>query len=235
MAEDVERVRAATDLVVLVSEHVGLRRVGRRWVGSVPVPRRKDGFFLCQRRARPLLLFRLSGPRGRHFFPSGDRAPRLRCRRSRHWPAGPASSCATTARTAHDAADRRQRAAELGKAAGAGGRVVPRPLAARAGRGPGPGLLEGPWLRQRNGQTLPAGLGSRRVGRARPGGRVGEDMLVGAGLAYRNQAGRLNDSFRARVLFPDLRRGRTARRAWGAGCCPGRRGRSTRTPRRPSL
>ena len=31
---------------------------------------------------------------------------------------------------------------------------------------------------------------------------VSADLLVGAGLAYRNQAGRLNDSFRARVLFP---------------------------------
>ena len=34
------------------------------------------------------------------------------------------------------------------------------------------------------------------------GAGIGEDMLVGAGLAYRSQADRLIDSFRARVLFP---------------------------------
>ena len=34
------------------------------------------------------------------------------------------------------------------------------------------------------------------------GAGIGEDMLVGAGLAYRSQADRLIDSFRARLLFP---------------------------------
>jgi len=36
VAEDVEAVRSATDLVALVSERAALRRVGRRWVGLCP-------------------------------------------------------------------------------------------------------------------------------------------------------------------------------------------------------
>src|SRR5207244_12222564 len=34
--EDVARVRAATDFVQLASEHMALRKVGRRWVGLCP-------------------------------------------------------------------------------------------------------------------------------------------------------------------------------------------------------
>lgn len=36
LPDDIVRVRAATDFVAVVSEHLGLRRVGRRWVGLCP-------------------------------------------------------------------------------------------------------------------------------------------------------------------------------------------------------
>jgi DNA primase len=54
--EDVARVRAATDFVALASEHIALRRVGRRWVGLCPFHAEKtpsfsinaeEGFFYC--------------------------------------------------------------------------------------------------------------------------------------------------------------------------------------------
>jgi len=54
--EDVARVREATDLVALASEHLALRRVGRRWVGLCPFHAEKspsfgvnaeEGFFYC--------------------------------------------------------------------------------------------------------------------------------------------------------------------------------------------
>lgn len=54
--EDVARVREASDFVAIASEHIALRRVGRRWVGLCPFHIEKtpslsinaeDGFFHC--------------------------------------------------------------------------------------------------------------------------------------------------------------------------------------------
>ncbi len=55
-AEDIERVRAATDLVAVVGEHVALRRSGSRWVGLCPFHTERTpsfsvnaelGFYFC--------------------------------------------------------------------------------------------------------------------------------------------------------------------------------------------
>ncbi|MGH9122964.1 MAG: DNA primase, partial [Acidimicrobiales bacterium] len=43
--EDVARVRAATDIVALVTEHMALRRSGRRWVGLCPFHAEKSPSF----------------------------------------------------------------------------------------------------------------------------------------------------------------------------------------------
>src|SRR5689334_6301859 len=44
--EDVARVREATDIVALVSEHVALKRVGRQWQGLCPFHQEKSPSFL---------------------------------------------------------------------------------------------------------------------------------------------------------------------------------------------
>ena len=61
--EDVARVRDATDLVALASEHLALKRVGSRYRRPVPVPRREDAVVLDQPRDGALLLLRLPGER----------------------------------------------------------------------------------------------------------------------------------------------------------------------------
>ena len=43
--DDIASVRAATDIVAVVSEHVALKRVGRRWVGLCPFHSEKSGSF----------------------------------------------------------------------------------------------------------------------------------------------------------------------------------------------
>ena len=54
--EDVERVRLASDLVDVVSKHVALRKVGRRWTGLCPFHAERtpsfsvngeDGLYYC--------------------------------------------------------------------------------------------------------------------------------------------------------------------------------------------
>ncbi|HEX2042377.1 MAG TPA: DNA primase [Acidimicrobiales bacterium] len=49
LAEDVARVRAASDLVAIAGEHLALRRVGRRWVGLCPFhPEKTPSFSVSQ-------------------------------------------------------------------------------------------------------------------------------------------------------------------------------------------
>jgi DNA primase len=43
--EDVARVRESTDIVALVSEHLALKRVGRRYVGLCPFHQEKTPSF----------------------------------------------------------------------------------------------------------------------------------------------------------------------------------------------
>ena len=54
--EDIAKVRDATDIVAIISEHLQLKRVGRRWVGLCPFHNEKspsfsvnqhEGFYHC--------------------------------------------------------------------------------------------------------------------------------------------------------------------------------------------
>jgi DNA primase len=199
VAEDVERVRAATDLVVLVSEHVALRRVGRRWLGLCPFHAEKTGSFSVN---GELGLYYCFGCQAR-----GDAISFLRETEHLDFASAVESLAARAGiQLRYDGQDASRpvgkRNAELGKALEQAVEWY-HELLVRAPEG-APARA---YLRSR-------GYDSETVKHFRlgwaPGGwdtlvreaGIGEDMLVGAGLAFRNHADRLIDSFRARVLFP---------------------------------
>jgi DNA primase len=199
VTEDVERVRSATDLVALVSERVALRRVGVQWVG------------LCPFHGEKTPSFSVNGELGVYYCfgcqVRGDAISFLR--ETEHLDFATAVEV-LAARAGvplrYDDEDHtggaRKRATELTEAmeravAWYHARLLGAPDAADARR----------YLRGR-------GYDSETVKKYRlgwaPGGwdalvrhvGVTGELLVATGLAYRNQAERLNDSFRARVLFP---------------------------------
>jgi DNA primase len=199
VAEDIERTRSATDLVALISEHVALRRIGTRWVGLCPFHSEKTG------------SFSVNAELGRYYCfgcqAHGDAISFLR--ETEHLDFVTAvESLASRAGIAlrYDTAERSgpatKRSAALGEAME---RAVEwyhqRLLVAKDAGG------ARRYLRDR-------GYGSDTVKHFRLGwapagwdalvreAGVSADLLVEAGLAYRNQSGRLNDSFRERVLFP---------------------------------
>lgn len=197
--EDIDRVRSATDLVALVSEQVALRRVGTRWVGLCPFHSEKTGSFSV---SGELGLYYCFGCQAR-----GDAISWLRETQHLDFASameGLAARAGITLR--YDSEDRtgpaRKRSNELTE-------VLHKAVAWYHDR-----LLSGPdaaaarkYLRQRgyDGSTVrqfqlgwaPEGWDTlvRQLGG--PG-----DLLIGAGLAFRNASGRLTDSFRARLLFP---------------------------------
>ncbi len=197
--EDVERVRGATDLIALVSEHVALRRVGTRWSGICPFHAEKTGSFSVN---GELGLYYCFGCQAR-----GDAISFLR--ETEHLDfvtAVEALAGRAGIQLRYDREERGspggKRATELAKSLEQAvdwyhERLLGAPDAAPARR----------YLRSRGYDSqmvkhfrlgwAPAGWDTlvRGVG-------VTEEMLLGAGLAYRNQGGRLNDSFRQRVLFP---------------------------------
>ncbi|MGD0810893.1 MAG: DNA primase, partial [Acidimicrobiales bacterium] len=199
VAEDVERTRSATDLVALISEHVALRRVGTRWVGLCPFHSEKTG------------SFSVNAELGRYYCfgcqANGDAISFLR--ETEHLDFVTAveslasrSGIALRYDTAEHSGPAAKRSAALGEAME---RAVEwyhqRLLVAKDAGG------ARKYLRDR-------GYGSDTVKHFRLGwapagwdvlvreAGVSADLLVDAGLAYRNQSGRLNDSFRERVLFP---------------------------------
>jgi DNA primase len=199
VAEDVERVRAATDLVVLVSEHVALRRVGRRWAG------------LCPFHAEKTASFSVNGELGLYYCfgcqARGDAISFLR--ETEHLDfASAVEALASRAgvQLRYDGQDSARPAAkrntELGKALEQALEWYHELLVRARDGAPARAYLR---ARGYDSETVkhfrlgwaPSGWDSlvRQSG-------IREDMLVGAGLAYRNQADRLIDSFRARVLFP---------------------------------
>lgn len=196
--EDIARVREASDIVAVVSEHVQLKRVGRRWAG------------LCPFHAEKSPSFSVNAEQGLYYcFGCGAKGDVITfVREIDHLDFAAAverlaSMAGMTLRytDARDGENRKRRNVLVEAVAAAAAwyheRLVSSSDAAAArkylrGRG-----FSGDEVRHYQLGWAPEGWDTlvRELG-------VGRDALVEAGLAFVNQRGRLTDSFRGRVLFP---------------------------------
>jgi DNA primase len=195
--EDVARVRAATDIVALVGEHAALKRVGQRWVGLCPFHSEKSPSFSVNAEAGFYYCFgcqasgdAISFVRAMEHLDFVDAVRRL------------ADKAGITIREDGNAGRDNQKRKVFLDAMEEATEWYHRRLLT----GPDGGRARD-YLRSRgyDGEVVRR----FRLGWAPEGWdtlctslKLSEDVAVGAGLGFLNRRGRLQDAFRARVLFP---------------------------------
>ena len=200
--DDIERVRVATDLVELVAEVTKVKRSGRSVMAVCPFHQEKTpsmsidpsrGLYHCFGCGKSGDLFRfIQETQGLDFSDSVE----LLARRS-----------GITLQRDPEAAKRRSRREALVGAVEQAVEFYHRRLRKEADAASARGYLRG---RGYDAEVV----ATYRLGYSPDGGdaldghlrdaKVGEDIMVTAGLAVRSRAGRLFDRFRGRVMFPIL-------------------------------
>jgi DNA primase len=196
--EDIARVRQASDIVAVVSEHVALRRVGRRWQGLCPFHAEKSPSFSVNQEEGLYYCFGC-GAKGDviTFVREIEHADFVGAVEKLAGRAGIALRYTDQAET--EGRKRRHRLLEAVAQAvdWYHDRLLTSPDAAAArgylrSRG-----LDGDDVRAYRIGWAPEGWD----GLAR-GLRLPDDVFVEAGLGYLNNRGRPTDGFRSRILFP---------------------------------
>jgi len=195
--EDVARVRAATDIVALVGEHAALKRVGQRWVGLCPFHTEKSPSFSVNAEAGFYYCFgcqasgdAISFVRAMEHLDFVDAVRRL------------ADKAGITIREDGNAGrDSQRRKVFLDVMEQATEWYHQRLLTGSDG-GPARDYLrsrgyDGDIVRRFRLGWAPDGWDTLCTAL-----NVSEDIATGSGLGFVNKRGRLQDAFRARVLFP---------------------------------
>ena len=230
--EDVARVRAATDIVALIGEHAALKRGARGgWGCARSTARSRRRSASTPRRASTTAS--AARPRATPSASSGPWSTSTSSTPCAGWPTRPASPSTRTARRPGqpEAQGRPGRH-------GAGHRVVPpaaadrRPTPARPGTTCAVRGYDGEVVRRFRLGWAPDGWDALCTAL-----ELCEEVLSGAGLGFVNKRGRLQDAFRARVLFPICDPSGNPVALGGPDPARGgqRPGRSTRTPRDADL
>ncbi|MFN0089697.1 MAG: DNA primase [Acidimicrobiales bacterium] len=196
--EDVARVREATDIVAVVSEHTQLRRVGRRFVGLCPFHAERTGSFSVNAEEGLYYCFGCQA--------SGDAITFVREVEHLDFAAAverlAAKAGVSLRYTDRNEGEHRRRRGRIIEALGRAAAFYHERLLTAPDAGPARG-----YVRSR-------GIGGDEVRRFQlgwaPDGwdelarrlRLPDDLLKDTGLGFLNRRGRQQDFFRARVMFP---------------------------------
>ncbi|MFM7270385.1 MAG: DNA primase [Actinomycetes bacterium] len=201
LAEDIARVREATDIVGLISERVALKRVGRRYQGLCPFHNEKSASFSVNPELGVYHCFgcQVSGDaitflRELDHIDFIDAVERL------------AARAGITLRYDDAKANQdRQKRSRLVEAVRAAGAIYHDRLLTAADAGPARAYLrsrgfDGDAARRFGLGWAPDGFDT--VTRALLDQKFSRDDLAAVGLTFTNRANRMQDSFRARLMFP---------------------------------
>ena len=195
--EDIARVRAATDLVALVGEHAALKRVGQRWTGLCPFHSEKSPSFSVNAEAGFYYCFgcqakgdAISFVRAMEHLDFVDAVRRL------------ADKSGITIREDGDGGKGNQRRKIFLDAMEQAAEWYHRRLLTGADAGQARDYLrsrgyDGDVVRRFRLGWAPDGWDALCTGL-----KLTEEVATGTGLGFVNKRGRLQDAFRARVLFP---------------------------------
>ncbi|HET6663167.1 MAG TPA: CHC2 zinc finger domain-containing protein, partial [Acidimicrobiales bacterium] len=196
--DDVAAVRAASDIVAIVSQYTPLRRVGQRWQGLCPFHTEKSASFSVNAEEKFYYCFGCQA--GGDVITFVQEKEQLDFVGAVEWLAGKASiSLRYTERNEGEGRKRRAKLVDT---------------MARAVEWYHQRLLSGPDAGAARSYLRARGLDGEVVRDFRIGWapdswdqlvralRLDDDLAAGTGLARRNSRGRLQDHFRARVLFP---------------------------------
>lgn len=196
--EDIQRVREATDTVAVIGAHVGLRRVGRRQMGLCPFHNEKSPSFSVN--AEEGLYYCFGCNASGDIISFVQQIEGLDFRSAVELLAERAGI--SLRYTEEGTADRRRRSSELHEVLEAAVEYFHDRLLTADDAGPARSYLrsrgyDGEIVRQFRIGWAPDGWDelTRSLRRSK-------ELLVDAGLAFENRRGRLQDSFRARVMFP---------------------------------
>ncbi len=196
--EDIQRVREATDTVAVIGAHVGLRRVGRRQMGLCPFHNEKSPSFSVN--AEEGLYYCFGCNASGDIISFVQQIEGLDFRSAVELLAERAGI--SLRYTEEGTADRRRRSSELHEVLEQAVEYFHDRLLTADDAGPARSYLrgrgyDGDVVRRFRIGWAPDGWDELARALQRP-----KQLLVDAGLAFENRRGRLQDSFRARVMFP---------------------------------
>jgi DNA primase len=196
--DDIASVRAATDIVAVISEHVALKRVGRRWTGLCPFHSEKSGSFSVNAEEKLYYCFGCGA--------KGDVITFVREIEHLDFVGAVEKLAAKAGITLRyddeNQNEGRKKRAKLLDAVGKAVEWYHERLLSAKDAAPARGYLRSRGLTGDDVRAYKVGWAPEGWDELARALKVPNDVFVEAGLGFMNSRGRPTDAFRGRVLFP---------------------------------